>query len=130
MADLAVVDASAVVDLLVGTDHGRAVGPVLTRFAALHAPAHIDAEVLSALGRLHRAGTLTTREVDRRLEALTRAPIERHELMSLLAGAWRRRDRFRLVDALYVELSEVLGASLLTTDARLASAAGVAPITE
>src|SRR5450759_471081 len=57
--DAAVVDASALVDFLLGTDRGRAVGPVLGRFAALHAPAHIDAEVLSALGRLHRAGTIT-----------------------------------------------------------------------
>ena len=129
VADVAVVDASAVVDLLVGTDHGRVVGPVLTRFAALHAPAHIDAEVLSALGRLHRAGTMTTRQVTSSLEALARAPIERHPVMSLLAGAWRRRNRFRLVDALYVELSEALEATLLTTDGRLASAAGVAAIT-
>jgi predicted nucleic acid-binding protein len=129
VADVAVVEASALVDLLVGTDHGRAVGPVLTRFGALHSPAHMDAEVLSALARLHRAGNMTTRQVSSRLEALRQAPIERHALMSLLAGAWRRRDRFRLVDALYVELSEALGATLITTDSRLASAAGVAAIT-
>jgi predicted nucleic acid-binding protein len=126
--DAAVVDASALVDFLLGTDRGRAVGPVLGRFAALHAPAHIDAEVLSALGRLHRAGTITAPQVGSRLEALETAPIERHALMSLLAGAWRRRDRFRLVDALYIELSEMLGASLVTTDGRLASAAGIAAI--
>ena len=125
----AVIDASALVDLLLGTDHGRAVGKVLTGLAELHAPAHIDAEVLSALGRLHRAGTVTTRQVTTRLEALTRAPIERHALTTLVAGAWRRRARFRLVDALYVELSEALGARLLTTDGRLASAVGISAIT-
>ena len=127
MAD-AVVDASAVVELLLGTDHGRAVGPVLARFAALHAPAHLDAEVLSALGRLHRAGSISAGQVARRLETLAHAPIERRDLVTLLDGAWRRRDRFRLVDALYVELSHRLAASLVTTDARLASSAGVAPI--
>jgi predicted nucleic acid-binding protein len=126
--DAAVVDASALVDFLLGNDQGRAVGPVLGRFV-LHAPAHIDAEVLSALGRLHRAGTITARQVGSRLEALAEAPIERHALMSLLAGAWRRREHFRLVDALYIELSETLGAVLLTTDGRLASAAGIAAIT-
>lgn len=123
-----VVDASALVDFLLGTDHGRAVGPVLASFAALHAPAHLDAEVLSALGRLHRAGEVTARQVASRLGLLSQAPIERHELTSLLAGAWRRRDRVGLVDALYVELSELLGASLITTDARLALAVGIAPI--
>lgn len=128
MSDAAVVDASALVDFLLGTDHGRAVGPALTRFSALHAPAHIDAEALSALGWLHRAGIVTARHAATRLEALARAPIERHALMPLLAGAWRRRDRLRLVDALYVELSETLGATLLTTDGRLAAAAGIAAI--
>lgn len=124
----AVIDASALVDFLLGTEHGRAMNSALTGFAALHAPAHMDAEVLSALGRLHRAGSLTTRQVSGRLEELVRAPIERHELTPLLTGAWRRRDRFRLVDALYVELAELLGASLLTTNTLLASSAGIAPI--
>lgn len=126
--DAAVVDASALVDLLLGSDRGRGVGRAVTRFAALHAPAHIDAEVLSALGRLHRAGAVTSRQVGNRLDALAQAPIERHAVMSLLVGAWRRRDRFRLVDALYVELAEQMGAVLLTTDGRLAAAAGIAAI--
>jgi predicted nucleic acid-binding protein len=127
--DEAVLDASTLVDFLLGTDHGRAVGAVLSRFAVLHAPAHIDAEVLSGLGRLQRAGTVTARQAASRLEELAAAPIQRHGLMSFLAGAWRRRDRFRLVDALYVELSEALGATLLTTDARLAAAAGIVALT-
>src|SRR5437879_12257711 len=83
----AVIDASALVDLLLGTDHGRAVGKVLTGLAELHAPAHIDAEVLSSLGRLHRAATVTPRQVTARLAALTRAPIDRHALPPLDPGA-------------------------------------------
>ncbi|MGH7685507.1 MAG: type II toxin-antitoxin system VapC family toxin [Candidatus Dormibacteria bacterium] len=126
--DAAVVDASALVDFLLSTDHGRQVGRELVRFQALHAPAHVDAEVLSALGRLYRAGTIRASHVTSRLEALARAPIERHALTSLLAGAWRRRERFRLGDALYVELSATLGATLLTTDTRLAAAAGIAAV--
>jgi predicted nucleic acid-binding protein len=129
VGDEAVIDASALVDLLLGTDHGLAVGAAVSTVVAIHAPAHIDAEVLSALGRLHRAGTLTARQVTTRLEALRGAPVERHALMALLAGAWRRRDRFRLVDALYVELAESLSAKVLTTDARLASALGISVIT-
>lgn len=50
-----VVDASAMVEALVGTRLGGATRTRL-RGCELHAPAHLDTEVLSALGRLHRAG--------------------------------------------------------------------------
>ena len=100
----------------------------MAKYSSIHAPAHVDAEVLSALGRLHRAGALTAREVASHLGQLATAPIERHDLPPLLAGAWRRRDRMRLQDALYVELSEATDATLLTTDAKLALAAGVEPV--
>jgi predicted nucleic acid-binding protein len=88
---------------------------------ALHAPAHLDAGVLSALGRLQRAGQLAEPVTANLLDALAAAPIERHPLPNLLAGAWARRDDHRLVDALYVELAATLGRlPLLTSDARLA----------
>lgn len=91
------------------------------RGRSLHAPAHLDAEVLSALGRLHRAGHLDTSHVTKALEQLSAAPISRHPLADLLSGAWARRENQRLVDALYVELTHALApAYLLTTDARLA----------
>jgi predicted nucleic acid-binding protein len=87
----------------------------------LHAPAHLDAEALSALGRLHRAGELRRSIVASALNELAAAPIRRHPLAGLLSGAWERRDDQRLVDALYVELAASLGSvPLLTTDARLA----------
>lgn len=87
----------------------------------MHAPAHLDAEVLSALGRLHRAGEVDESIVTAALNRLDAAPIERHPLASLLKGAWMRRDNQRLVDALYLELAATLGSvPILTTDARLA----------
>jgi len=88
----------------------------------LHGPAHLDAEVLSALGRLHRAGELPADAVAAALRELQSAPIVRHHLADLLDGAWQARDRLRLVDALYLELSTKLRASLLTTDVRLGRA--------
>lgn len=114
-----VVDASALVDLLLGEALGAAVANRIDG-AVLHAPAHLDAEVLSALGRLHRAGTLEAPVVAEQLAVLAAAPIERHSLAVLLAGAWGRREFVRLADALYVELAVTLGAPLITTDARLA----------
>jgi predicted nucleic acid-binding protein len=114
-----VLDASATVEVLIGTRLGDAVRTRL-HGCELHAPAHLDAEVLSALGRLHRADQLEASTVSSALKELASAPIVRHPLASLLAGAWSARDQLRLVDALYVELCAVLQAVLVTTDGRLA----------
>lgn len=87
----------------------------------LHAPAHLDAEVLSAIGRLQRAGDILVSVAEALLKELATAPIRRHPLAGLLSGAWAARDQFRLVDGLYVELAGSLGSiPLITTDARLA----------
>lgn len=118
MSEPVVVDASVVVDLLAGTVRASAVRTALEG-TILHAPGHLDAEVLSALGRLQRAGHLTAGQVEEGLAHLARAPITRHELKPLLVGAWARRDAFRLADALYVELAERTGYPLLSTDERL-----------
>ena len=118
MTEQVVVDASVLVDLLAGTDRAAAVRAALTG-TVMHAPAHFDAEVLSALGRLQRDGHLTVDRVDDAIARLVRAPITRHPLKSLVPGAWARRDGFRLADALYVELAAQTGYPLLSTDARL-----------
>lgn len=124
-----VVDSSAVVEALIGTRVGVAVRGRM-RGCELHAPAHLDAEVLSALGRLHRAGDLSATTVANALGELAAAPIARHQLADLLAGAWAMRDRLRLVDALYVQLSSSLGTRLVTTDARLARESDIAEFVE
>ena len=113
-----VADASALVDLLLGNALG---GAVQRRLAghALHAPAHADAEILSALGRLQRAGEVQADRVEEMLAGLAAAPIERHPVSEVLLGAWARRHRLRLADALYVELAASRGLPLITTDRRL-----------
>jgi predicted nucleic acid-binding protein len=120
-----VVDAAALVDLLLRSEVGGAVEARL-QDASLHAPAHVDAEILSALGRLHRSGVLSARLVTQRLEAAAEAPIERHPLPELLQGAWGRHERIRLANALYVELAERLEAPLITTDTALARSTHIA----
>lgn len=123
-----VVDASAIVDLLCGNELAGAVGQRLSDQRLL-APAHIDAEVLSALGRLQRAGKLTEAEVAGRLELLAESPLERQPLAPLLAGAWARRHNLRLVDALYVQLAAQFDdAPLITTDSGMASACASAEL--
>lgn len=119
------MDASVLVDLLAGTDVAPAARDRLAN-VVLHAPAHLDAEVLSALGRLNLAGELETRDVEAALVHLAALPLTRHDLPPLVAGAWARRTDLRLLDALYVELAERLGVRVLTTDHRLARACPVA----
>lgn len=116
--DEAVIDASALVDVLLRNDVGSAVARRIAGHA-LHAPAHIDAEVLSALGRLHRAGDLESDDVEASLNELVVAPIQRHPVAELVIGSWARRHSLRLVDAVYVELAVSRRMRLVTTDQRL-----------
>jgi len=116
-----VLDASAAVELLLGTAAGRRAADALLG-GAVAAPAHFDAEVLSALGRLARAGKVTEGEVSLGLRRLSRAPIRRYPLAPLLTAAWERRANLSLRDALYVTLADRLGATLVTVDRRLARA--------
>jgi predicted nucleic acid-binding protein len=127
VAESVVLDASVVVDLLAVPSAALPVRRRLKNTAG-HAPAHLDAEVLSAIGRFHRAGVLDEREVEMALLHLKDLPVKRHPLPPLLIGAWRRRDSLRLVDAIYVELAAQLDISLLTTDRRLARTAPLAEV--
>lgn len=127
MPERMIVDASALVDLLVGSSPANEVADRL-RGSELHAPAHFDAEVLSALGRLHRADHLTARQTEARVERLATFPVERHALSTLLVGAWKRRHNLRLVDALYVELADQLDMPIITTDNGMAAATSAAEL--
>jgi predicted nucleic acid-binding protein len=120
-----VIDASAIVELLGDFTYGQAVQRRL-RDTRLHAPAHFDAEVLSALRRLHRAGAIDAIDVEDGLGRLARLPVERHDLNTLVLGAWARRADMRVLDALYVELSSQLRVPLLTVDRKLARVCALA----
>jgi predicted nucleic acid-binding protein len=127
MPERVIVDASAMVDLLTGSPVAGTVRDRL-RMHELHAPAHFDAEVLSALGRLQRAGQLSPSQVKARIDRLAVAPIDRHALPPLLVGAWGLRQNLRLVDALYVELARQLEFPIATTDTGMADASPLAEL--
>ena len=110
-----VVDASAVVYLLVN-------GRRLPNPAALASPAHLDAEVLSALGWLYRDGTLTAVDVEEMLEDLSALSVQRVPIQGLTPIAFALRHNVALRDGLYVALAQVSDALLATSDARLARA--------
>jgi predicted nucleic acid-binding protein len=99
-----VVDASAVIDLLVRSDAGERVRQRLAddADATLITVAHLDAEAFSGLARLHRAGALTATEVAELLTRLTRLDVRRVRINgALLDAAWQMRNNIAARDALY-----------------------------
>ena len=116
-----VLDASAAVELLLRTPAGRRAESAL-RGSRVAVPAHFDAEVFSALGRLVRGGNLEEGLMEPILHELARAPFTRYTLRPLLVASWSLRHNLALRDALYVALARRLEAPLVTADARLARA--------
>jgi len=119
-----VVDASCLFEVVADTVGSE---PIRRRLSADpdHAAPHVvDAEVLGVIRRHHQAGLLDATAADQAVDDLRHWPGERYGHRALLARAWELRDAVRSWDALYVALAEALGATLLTTDARLAAAAG------
>jgi predicted nucleic acid-binding protein len=117
-----VLDASAVVDVLLRNERGKAVTTHLAE-ADLETVAHLDAEVFSALARLQRAGDISAESVTARLRLLTSLDMERLPITgTLLHEAWALRENVMARDALYVALARRRHARLLTTDDRLARA--------
>ena len=119
-----VVDASCLYEVLIGAPGAET---IRTRLAADpdHAAPHIvDVEVFGVVRRQHLKGHLDRTEAAQAVEDLEAWPGERFGHRALLARAWELRDTVRGWDAMYVALAEALGATLVTTDRRLAAATG------
>lgn len=126
---VAVVDAATVVDLICDLPAADSFRSHLAASTAVAVPAHLDAEVLSALGRLQRAGQLT--RAAERVEALAIFGAKRWPLRPLLSAAWKLVDRIAVADALYVALAASLDATLVSSDVRLRRAAsGIVAVAE
>jgi predicted nucleic acid-binding protein len=116
-----VVDASAVVAVLVDTDVSS---ELLQTFAeeALQAPALVDFEVASAI-RGHVLGNLLSpARSELALSDFASLTIDRQYMTALLPDMVRLRDNFTAYDAAYVVLALALDAPLVTTDAKLLEA--------
>lgn len=114
-----VLDASAVVDLLVDTASAAMVKQHLELADDLFAPDLIYPEVTSALWRLVRSGEVTTSDADRAVDHLTSMPLEAVPMGPLVSRAWDLRDSVRIQDAFYLACADHLTSPLLTSDARL-----------
>lgn len=122
---LAVVDASVLVAFYAADDPRRS--RVVARLAvgdSLLAPAHLDAEIVSALRGLSRPRPVLQGAVPEALRHLSRFPIRRMPLAPMLQRIWELRDNLTAYDAAYVALAERLGGPLITCDAKLAAASG------
>ncbi len=120
----AVVDASVVVNALLPRP-ARAAALRSLDGRELWAPGILDAEVLSALARLERAGSITEEESQIAVEHLASMPVRRVPAEAVAARAWQLRSALRISDAFYVAVAEALDAELITADARLARAPGL-----
>ena len=121
-----VLDASALVELMLTTAAGRVVAARIADPAiGLHVPHLVDVEVAQALRRLVTAGELQAQYALQAINVLRDLPLDRHRHDDLLGRVWGLRDNLSAYDAVYVALAEALGAVLVTCDRKLASAPGV-----
>jgi predicted nucleic acid-binding protein len=122
-----VLDASALVELLLNTAAGRTIA---TRIAdpalSVHVPHLADLEVTQALRRYAREGDLEAGDAAIALDDLRALDLERHAHEPLLDRVWALRKNLSAYDAVYVALAEALDTVLLTCDGRLARAPGAA----
>jgi predicted nucleic acid-binding protein len=120
-----VVDASAGVELLLGTEAGETLRSRLPRPVVEWVPEIYFSEVAGALRRGELHGTLSAARAAVALDRLLTAPVRRVQVRSLLAEAWALRHNVVVNDALYVVLARHLDAPLVTADLALAGAPGL-----
>jgi predicted nucleic acid-binding protein len=117
-----VVDASAILEVLLGTPDGARVAERLfTPGETLHAPHLLDLEVAQVLRRYALAGELNSARGLEALDDLADLPLTRYPHDLLLPRIWELRRNLTAYDAAYVALAEALAAPLVTRDAALVS---------
>ncbi len=120
-----VLDASAVIELLLRTAAGNAIAArISSPEVSLHAPHLLDVEVAQVLRRYVLAGDMSAERGTQAALVLCRLDIARYSHDLLLARIWELRASLTAYDAAYIALAEVLDAPLLTADGRLGRAHG------
>jgi predicted nucleic acid-binding protein len=120
-----VLDASAVLELLLNTEGGEQVRDrIIDPNESLHSPHLLAVEVAQVLRRYESTRSIGADVAVSALEDLAALDIARYAHEPLLSRVWELRDNVTAYDAIYLALAEVLEAPLLTFDRRLAAAPG------
>lgn len=119
-----VIDASALLELLLNTPQAGAVAASLGAARSLHAPHLIDLEVTQVLRRFVLRGALSEARARAALADLRDLDLARYEHAPFLDRVWALHHTATAHDAVYLALAEALGAPLLTCDARLGRGRG------
>lgn len=120
-----VADASAIVELLRATPHGLEIEAYLFAGSEIVAAPHLlDVEVLQVLRKLDRTNRVAARRSEQMLEDLGDLAITRYDHETLRPAMWRLRHNLTMYDAAYVALAELIGARIVTCDAKLAQSTG------
>ncbi|MDP2320709.1 MAG: type II toxin-antitoxin system VapC family toxin [Acidobacteriota bacterium] len=121
-----VLDASALVELLLNTEAGQLVAMrIADSTLGVHVPHLADVEVAQALRRYASSGEIQAKDAAVALEDLQSLDLQRHAHEPLLDRVWSLRQNLSAYDAVYVALAEVLDTVVLTCDGRLARAPGI-----
>lgn len=119
-----VLDASVVLDLLLGIPpHDATVADLLGSSGAF-APHLLDLEIAQVMRRRVRGGTLRARDANAALTAYSQLPITRFPHLPFLSQAFALRDNVTMYDAIYLVLAEAINATLITRDGALAAVPG------
>ena len=120
-----VLDASAAVEWLLQTQAGQQIeSRIYSHNESLHAPELLDLEVAQVLRRFVQQHKISNARAAEAVEDLIDLRVTRYPHAVLLPRIWDLRHNLSAYDAAYVALAEKLGATLLTGDSALSSAAG------
>ena len=120
-----VLDASAVIELLLNTDGGALVRDRISDPGeSLHAPHLLAVEVAQVLRRYVAVQSIDAETAALALEDLAAIDIARYAHEPFLPRVWELRDNVTAYDAVYIALAEMLESPLLTFDSRVAGAPG------
>lgn len=121
-----VLDASAVVDLLLGLPPHEVTVANLIAAEAPHvfAPHLLDVEVAQVIRQRVLSGAVRASDAVEALRVLGMLPIIRHPHLPFLERAFELRQNATVYDAVYLVLAEALGATLVTRDRALAAIPG------
>jgi predicted nucleic acid-binding protein len=125
---LIVVDASALLEVLLRTKAAEEAETWLFGGSTLHAPHLLDLEITQVLRRYVQRGELRSGRAAEALEDLAAFRIERYPHHLFIQRIWSLRENATAYDACYLALAEAIDAPLLTSDRRLATVPGHAAV--